>query len=139
MSEYDLYYTSWEDIPNEFQTPFIEMMSGSTARARDFYQLCFYWFNIAHEMAHVLKLEYGTSSYRSGDFWQEEQDCNDFAVAYWRHNRQERRLQTLSELLSEALSHLPDPVPADAKPPAFFNENYAALGKQPAHYAYTIC
>jgi hypothetical protein len=87
-------------------------------------------------MAHILKLEYGTSRYLSGDFWQEEQDCNDFAVAYWRYNRQESRLQTLSKLMSEALSHLPDPVPADARPQAFFNENYEELTKQPAEYAH---
>jgi hypothetical protein len=49
MSEYDLYYTGWEDIPDELQAPFIGMLSGSPVRAKDFYQLYFYWFNIAHE------------------------------------------------------------------------------------------
>ena len=112
------------------------MLSGNPVRARDFYQLCFYWFNIAHEMAHILKLKYGTSRYLSGDFWQEEQDCNDFAVNYWRYNRQESRLQTLSKLISEALSHLPDPVPADARPQTLFNENYAELAKQLAKYGH---
>jgi hypothetical protein len=42
----------------------------------------------------------------------------------------------LSKLISEALSNLPDPVPADARPQAFFNENYAELGKQPAEYGH---
>lgn len=136
MSEFDLYYTSWEEIPDEFQAPFIAMLSGSPVRAKDFYQLYFYWFNIAHEMAHILKHKYGTSKDLSGDVWREEQDCNDFAVAYWRHNRQESRLQTLGEWISEALSHLPDPVPADAEPQTFFNENYTELGKQPEKYGH---
>lgn len=136
IGEYDLYYTSWEDIPYEFQAFFIEILGGSHARAKDFYQLYFNWFNVAHEMAHILKLKYGTSKYLSGDFWQEEQDANDFAVIYWRHQRQQRRLQLLSEMLKEALSVLPHPVPADASPQTFFNENYAELGKQPAKYGH---
>lgn len=136
MSEYDLYYTSWEEIPRDFQALFIGMLSGKSVRARDFFQLYFYWFNVAHEVAHILKHQYGTSKYLSGEFWQEEQDCTDFAVAYWRHNHQEGRLQTLRQLLNEALSHLPDPIPTDAIPRNYFNENYAEFGKKPAKYGY---
>jgi hypothetical protein len=112
------------------------MTSESPVCAKKLYQLYFYWFNIAHEMAHILKLRYGTSRYVLGDFRQEEQECNDFAAAYWQHSRQESRLQTLSKLISEALSHLPDPAPADARPQAFFNENCAELSKRPAEYGH---
>lgn len=136
MSEYYLYYTSWEEIPSDMRLPFIGMLSGNANRAKDFYQLYFYWFNIPHEIAHILRLKYGTSQIGAGNFYQEEQAVNDFAVGYWRFNHHERKLQTLSQLIDEAISNLPNPVPTDASPQTFFNENYSELGKQPAYYGY---
>lgn len=131
-----LHYALWDGLPAEVRAVFADLMGGDPEMARDFYRLYFYWFNVAHEMAHVLIAKYGAETLSPGSAWQEEQAVNDFAAAYWRHRGQGDRLRRLGKLVEGALSRMVDPVPPGQSAEAFFDQNYLQLAQNPQHYGF---
>jgi hypothetical protein len=136
MKNICLHFAPWEGMPPQLQTVFVHLMGGDPQVAREFYRLYFYWFNIAHEMAHILRAECGMATDSAGQLWQEEQAANDFAVAYWRHHGYQGRLRRLGQHVEGALSRMDNPVPAGHSAEAFFNQNYAQLARNPQQYGF---
>lgn len=136
MTAFDIQYASWDQLPPEFRETLARMIDGTPEKAHDFYALYFYWFFVPHEMGHLLRQHLGTDGYRDGAVWREEQDVNDFAVAYWRHLGSDRRLDEVGAIAERALSVLPNPVPDGTDPQVFFDANIDTLVTQPQTYGY---
>lgn len=136
MSGFDIQYASWDQLPAEFREGLGSMIDGTPEEAHEFYRLYFYWFFVPHEMGHLLRQHFGTDGYRHGSYWSEEQDVNDFAVAYWRHLGCDRRLDEVGAFAKRALAVLPDPVPAGTEPQAFLDANFETVVAQPQVYGY---
>ncbi len=105
-------------------------MGNQVLAARNFFELYFYWFTIAHECGHILRKSYGTLSESR---WVEEETANEFAVAYWRAFGETARLGQLARMVSTARSLLPNPILPDQNPSAYFDTHYEELaGNLPA-------
>ncbi|MTI47878.1 MAG: hypothetical protein FH761_08555 [Firmicutes bacterium] len=134
MGHIKLYYSSWEELDDEIKSLFSGMFQGNVKKAKQCYELYFYWYNIVHEMGHILKSQYGSTE--QGNPWKEEQYVNEFAVAFWRENQQEERLEMLKKFLEEILTIIPSPIPDGIPALKFFNENYHKLAENPLEYGY---
>ena len=133
MKNARIQYTSWEEMPAEIQAVFVGMMENDAERAQTFFELYFYWFVPAHEVAHVLRGYYSTSDSRH---WNEETACNSFAVAYWKTRGETKRLLDLREFVHEAHGSLADPVPHDESRSEYFDTHYRELGSNPSAYGH---
>jgi len=133
MKNIRLQYTSWEEMPVEVQAQFIELMDNSVKQGQFFYELYFYWYNIPHELGHILRGYY--SSYENSH-WQEETAVNSFAVAYWNTRGESNRLQQLRQLVHSAFSRLEDPVPGGEDRSGYFDEHYRELLSNPSAYGH---
>jgi hypothetical protein len=133
MKNIRLQYTSWEEMPSEAQALLAQWMSDDAERGRTFYELYFYWYNISHELGHVLRAHYGTSD---SSPWGEETAVNEFAVAYWKGRGEAERLSYLRELVSDAFRRLEDPVPRDENRSSYFDAHHSELGSNPPAYGY---
>ncbi len=128
-----LQYARWQDLPREVQDLFISFLDGNILRGQRFYQLYFYWYNIAHEVGHVLR---GAYQKDRSSMWDEEMACNQLAVAYWRAKGQSSRLLEMEREIRSILSLLPDPVPANEDRAAYFNKHFQEMGSDPAAYGH---
>ncbi len=133
LKEITLQYASWEEMPVEYQALFVQLMGNQAQRGRTFYALYFYWFNIAHECAHILREVYGIAA---ASPWVEERAATEFAVAYWKLFGEQARLNQLGEYLAEALRLLPNPILADIEPAEYFDAHYAEMTERPTDFAY---
>jgi hypothetical protein len=133
LKNFRLQYARWEDLPPDVQETFTSMMGGDPVEGSDFYRLYFYWYNIAHEVGHILRNLYLTSTIST---WNEENAVNQFAVAFWRAKGETERLLTLEMLLRKALTHLPDPVPAQEDRATYLNNHIQAVSNEPAAYSH---
>lgn len=136
MARYSICYATWDQLPPGFRDDLARIVGGDLEEAEDFYRLYFYWYNVAHELGHILRGHLGTDTYRHGEYWREEQEVNDFAVALWRHAGCERRLERVAGYAERALSGLPDPVPPGMDPKAYFDANIEVLVPRPPVYAF---
>ncbi|MGA9350544.1 MAG: hypothetical protein WBW48_17325 [Anaerolineae bacterium] len=133
MQNIRLQYTSWEEMPTEVQALFVQWMDNRAEQGRAFYELYFYWFNIAHELGHALRAYYGTSD---TSHWGEETAVNEFAVAYWKGRGEAERLLHLRELVGDAFGRLEDPVPPDEGRSSYFDTHYSELSSKPSAYGH---
>lgn len=124
MKNIRLHYASWDQLPPEFQAFFHFLLGADTVRGRTFYELYYLWFNVPHEIAHVLREQYGNTSTSQ---WQEENAVSAFAADYWRQRGETQRLSALSEMLQAIVKHLPDPVPAGRDRGEYFDMRYDKL------------
>ena len=119
MTTYYLHYMAWEDMTADFRaTVFPDEDLG-----RPFFTHAFYWHGTVHEMAHILRWHYGTSS---ANPWDEETAVNDFSMAYWRARGEEARLASFGSLVRHALSTSTNPVPVGEDPAMWFQQHYNA-------------
>lgn len=133
MRNIRLQYAAWADLPADFQSLFIHWLGDDPARGQAFYELYFYWFNIAHEVAHVLREQYGATDRHH---WRDEVAVNTFAVAYWGARGESERLRQLSESIGLLLSQLQDPTPSGAIPADYFDQYYSELAQDPPAFGY---
>jgi len=133
MKNIRLQFTSWEEMPGEVQALFIKWMDNDPQKAQSFYELHFYWFNIPHELGHILR---GYYSSRGDTHWQEENAVNSFAVAYWNARGESDRLQQCRQLVHSAYSQLDDPVPKGKDRSSYFDKHYRELGSNPSAYGH---
>jgi hypothetical protein len=117
MTTYYLHYTAWEDMTADFRAA----VFGDEELGRPFFTHYFYWNGTVHEMGHILRQHYGTTSTNP---WEEETAVNDFAAAYWRARGEDERLAHFASLVRRALNTLPDPVPEGEDPAVWFQEHY---------------
>lgn len=128
-----LQYARWEDLPSDVQTTFASWLGGKLEEGRDFFRHYFYWYNVAREVAFVLRTSYGSTS---ADVWEEENAMNQFAAAYWRAKGQSMRLLQLEKKLRVILSNLPDPVPPDYDRQTFFRRRYREISADPVVFGH---
>ncbi|MBI4786672.1 MAG: hypothetical protein HY782_06480 [Chloroflexi bacterium] len=128
-----LQYTSWEELPVDYQAFFIELMDNQPQRGRVLFALYYYWFNIAHECGHILRKAYGT---RAESRWVEEQAATEFAVAYWRAFGEEGRLAQLADCVEDGKRLLPNPILPDEEPAAYYDTHYTELTQTPHEHSY---
>ncbi len=96
-------------------------MENQVQKARNFFELYFYWFNIAHQCGHILRKYHGTISESR---WVDEDATNQFAVAYWHAFGETARLEELAHLISDARRLLPNPILPDQDPSTYFDAHY---------------
>lgn len=72
------------------------------------YKLYFYWFNVIHELGHVI-LRFNEHENLS-DF-EEEPIVNDFAIAFWSYYGETLKFKQLSELIQDSIPRFVSPVP----------------------------
>lgn len=130
-----LQYACWEDLPADIQTWFASLMGNRPERGKGFYELYFYWYNITHELGHVLRAYYGTGTVESRP-WDEEIAANHLAVAYWHARNEDERLSLLGDWVREARATLPDPLPPGEERSRYFNTHYVELGSNPPAYGH---
>lgn len=133
MQNIRLQYTSWKEMPSEIHAFFVRLVDGRAEVGQTFYELYFYWYNVAHELGHILRGQYGKDS---NSHWTEETVVNQFAVAYWREQGEAERLALLRRLVSDAYSRLEDPTPRGESRAAYFDANYSELTTNPNAYAF---
>ncbi len=126
-------FARWDQLPPDIQAWFAGLVGNQMERARSFYELYFYWYNIAHELGHVLQATYDAAAPSS---FGEETSVNQFAVSYWYAGNESERLLQLGQWVREALGTLRDPVPADEERSAYFDAHVAELVKDPAAYGH---
>ena len=71
------------------------------------FDLYFHWYNLVHETGHCLVERYGVKMSPV----QEEMFVNEFAVAYYRHIGETKRLEELKSILVNTIDSMPSPVP----------------------------
>ncbi len=133
MKNIRIQYTSWEEMPAEVQAFFVQWMGNDAERAQTFFELYFYWFVPAHEVAHALRRYYSTSHSRH---WNEESACNSFAVAYWKTREETKRISDLRGFVHEAHGRLADPVPHGESRSEYFDTHYQELASNPPAYGH---
>jgi len=90
-------------------------------------------FLVAHEMAHWLYRTLGIER----DRYSSEREANDIAVGFFRSSEDgETYLLALRPRLEVALARLSDPTPPETDERQFFNDQYAALARNPTLYGY---
>lgn len=133
MKNIRLQYAAWEDLPVEFQQLFIAWSGNDAERGKTFYELYFYWFDIPHEVGHVLREQYGLTD---SNHWNDETAVNTFAVAYWQQRGENQRLQQLREFVRTIFSNLQDPLPLGEDRASYFNEHYSELATNPPAFGH---
>jgi hypothetical protein len=133
MQNIRLQYTTWEEMSEEVQSLFDLWMDNRVGAGQTFYELYFYWFNIAHELAHILRAHYGS---QTDSHWKEETSVNDFAVAYWKKRGETKRLYRLRELVNVVFAKLEDPVPTGENRLDYFDNHYRELSTNALAYAH---
>jgi hypothetical protein len=128
-----LQYAAWDDLPADTREFFVHVSPCDGTGGESFYRLYFYWYNIAHEVGHILRSRYHRAT---PDQYVEEAACNAFAVAYWRARGEHAHLAELQERLSVALATLDDPVPAGENRQGYFRQHYQELGQSPYTYGH---
>ncbi len=137
MKNIRLQFARWDDLPPDIQAVFVQFAIGNRGdksrqeRGRALYELYFYWYNIPHEIGHVLRALFSTYSGK----WDEETAVNQFAVSYWRAKGQIPRLLHLENEITQALAHIPDPVPANEDRAVYLERHHQEL-TDPASYAH---
>jgi hypothetical protein len=130
-----LQFARWDDLTDEDQAQFFTFMGNDADRGRKLYELYFYWYNIPHEIAHVLRKVYLPSN---GDvwerIWEEETAANQLAVSYWRAKGQNARLMQLENDIRQALRNIPGTAPENEDRTAFLNRRHQDL-TDPTTYA----
>lgn len=135
-----LHFSRWDDLPEETQKEFTAFMGSDPQRGRALFELFFYWYNIPHEVTHVLRRVYTTEESLWEQIWDEETAASQFAVAYWRAKGQARRLLELETMLRSALLRIPDPVPANEDRASYLNRHSRDLTAPAAfaHYRFNM-
>ncbi len=131
-------YASWDQLTPDFQAFFHFLLGADTPRGRMFYELYYLWFNIPHEMAHLLREQYGRTDKSE---WADENAASAFAAAYWRQRGETQRLYILREMLIDVIGHLPDPVPEGVDRGQYFDARYDKLVRSAtgfSQYLFTI-
>lgn len=99
-----LYTGRWENAsPADRET--LSALFGEERLPTD-YPLYFYWFNVVHELGHVLMRQYAEMLLSREA---EEQLVTDFAVAYWRAYGEPDKLAALEELVTRVLPRFHNP------------------------------
>jgi hypothetical protein len=132
MKNIRLQYASWDQLTPDFQAFFHFMLGADTARGRAFYELYFLWFSIPHEIAHVLREQYGRTD---ASHWVDENAATTFAVEYWRQRGETQRLGQLRAMLKGILQHLPNPVPPEMDRGEFFDARYDKLVRSASSFS----
>ncbi len=136
MKNIRLQFTRWDDLYVEDQEQFITFMGGDAGRGQKLYELYFYWYNIPHEIAHVLRTMFIPARENLWErIWEEETAVNQIAVSYWRAKGQNERLFQLELEIQQALLNIPDPVPANEDRTVFLNRHHQDL-TDPTSYAH---
>lgn len=89
---------------------------------------------VPHELGHYAASLNGREKGQS--FWDGEVYANRVALAFWKGEPGAERLTARLENYNAFLAALPNPVPADTQPRAWFEKNYEALGNDPAAYGW---
>jgi hypothetical protein len=122
----------WPTLDPPSRAFFLELTETAEDAAALFVGL-FDEFLIAHEMAHWLHRTLGVER----DRYASEQEANDLAVAFFlTGNDGEARLLALRPRLEAALARLFDPTPPGADEADYFNDQYAALVRNPYLYGF---
>ena len=122
----------WPRLDEASRGFFLEMAETAEDAAALFVRL-FNEFLVAHEMAHWLYRTLGIEL----DRYSSEREANDIAVAFFMSSEDgEARLLALRPRLEAALARLFDPTPPEADETEFFNDQYAALARNPYQYGY---
>lgn len=136
-----LQFSRWDDLTVEDRTQFTEFMGGNAQQGKALYEMYFYWYNVPHEIAHVLRTMYSPANGKVQDrIWEEETAVNQIAVAFWRAKGQNTRLFQLENLIEKALVNIPDPVPANEDRIYYLNRHYKDLTDSVsyAHYQFNM-
>ncbi len=133
LSQVFFQYAAWDELPLDYQAFYIQLMDNQLQKGRAFFQLYYYWYNIAHEMCHVLRKYYGITAESR---WVEETAATEFAVAYWREFGEVARLGQLEECLNTSIRLLPNPIPPSTETGPYFDANYAALSNNLPEHGY---
>lgn len=99
-----LYTGRWKNA-SPADREILSAIFGKERLATDF-PLYFYWFNVVHELGHVLMRQYAKERIPREA---EEQLVTDFAVAYWRAYGEPDKLATLEELVTRVLPRFQSP------------------------------
>lgn len=119
-----LQFARWDDLPAEMQSLFAFFMGGDVSAGQTLYENYFYWYKIPHGISHVLRRLYFTCSDSMwNQMWEEENAANQLAVAYWMAKDRKNRLFQLESQITQALQHIPDPVPASEDRIVYMNHN----------------
>jgi hypothetical protein len=122
----------WPTLDQASRGFFLELAETAEDAAALFVAL-FNEFLVAHEMAHWFHRTLGIQL----DRYSSEREANDIAVAFFMGSEDgEARLLALRSRLGAALARFSDPTPPEADERQFFNDQYAALARDPTLYGY---
>lgn len=133
----EVHTVAWSQCPPDFKG-FISSLLGPTPPMEPglFFHEVFNAFLVPHEMSHFFDQKSGRLE-NGGRLYDGEVHANRVAVAFWRTQPGgEERMERLMAAVEVVESNLPSPVPAGQDRIAYFQENYAALGGDPAAYGW---
>ncbi|MDO5292073.1 MAG: hypothetical protein Q4F05_04910 [bacterium] len=112
--KFEILSGKFETGTDEQQEGYIHLFGEEQVQHR--FDLYFHWFNLIHEVGHVLveqqKLHINPV--------EEELFVNQFAVAYWRQVGADEYLAELKKIIEEVITRLPNPVPSKQSFVEFF-------------------
>lgn len=124
----------WGSQPTEMRAVFRKFSGGTDADAEQFFVAFFNGFLVAHEASHWFQ---GAADRREPTLYENENQANRLAVAFWRTQPGgEEFLARLEKLATRAAANLPDPTPVGEDPIEYFGANYQTLGRDPIKYGY---
>lgn len=127
----------WPELDPDAQGIFVTL-AGDTVRGQRLFNLLCNQFIIAHEAGHWLQFSAGSmTSEGTLDRYNNELEANQIAVAYWMTTpRGDAHLTEIANLLEPILARMPDPVPPESEPQAYFNNHYTELMENPMAYGW---
>ncbi|MDO5519426.1 MAG: hypothetical protein Q4G58_02920 [bacterium] len=104
--EYEIISGTFDTGTDEQQAGYVKLFGEEKVQER--FELYFHWFNVVHEVGHILVEQ----QKKRINPVEEELLVNQFTLAYWKHVGGDAELEVLKEVMTDAISKMPNPIPS---------------------------
>ena len=87
VTEQLLFYTPWDELPNQYSSVFYLLAGGDPKQAKNFYKDLFLTYFPIHEVCHGLRAMYGKCEIKKNNtslYYLEESIAHIISIAYWK-------------------------------------------------------
>ena len=118
----------WEELDADTKALLETWVEGTDFTAEQFFRENFNWFLIPHELGHFMQTITGTES----NYWDDEIEANQIAIAYWKYKGETERLNKFIAVTQQVLTKMDAPEDLSKE---YFNSNYDDI-TDPQTYGY---
>lgn len=117
------------DLQDFFNNPANRIGNGETGKS--FFEKSIHKWIFIHEMGHWWR----ACQHQKATAYDEEQDANRIAVAYWR-GRDSSFMNFMFQVFQDVVNHFPNPVPAGESKEKYLNDHFDILSAGPVYTWY---